>query len=151
MTTTAASTSTISRPNRPRMIFRTLDIETTPRGERRKRRAQTEYRSLRPLVSEPLRGDGLELRGRQRPADDKALRRIAAGLVQEFQRLPGFHRLGRGGKAEFARQRDDAPHQVARVLVLGQLVDQPPVDLQLAERRPVQLRARGNAASVMLQ
>jgi hypothetical protein len=87
---------------------------------------------------------GLERGGRERPADDETLHPVAACGMQEIQRLL---RLSTASavvdQPQLMGQHNGASHQPAGVLVLVQQTDEPPIYLQFAEGRAIQVtRAR---------
>src|SRR4029079_1207294 len=73
----------------------------------------------------------LDLGGGKRPAEQKTLHLRASFGSDAVELLRGFHTLGGGRHAHAIGERGNRPHDVERARILGDVLDEGTVDLDL--------------------
>src|SRR5450755_539230 len=90
------------------------------------------------------------LADRQRPADEIALYRVAAFVGEEAQLLLGFDALGDNRHPEAVAKADHGPHDRRRLRIASEIHDEGTVDLDLVERKRLQIAQRGITAAEVI-
>src|SRR6202043_3492500 len=84
---------------------------------------------------------------RKGPADEIALYRVAALIGEEAQLLLGFDALGDDRHLEAVAKADHGPDDRRRLRIAPEIDDESAVDLDLVERKRLQIAQRGIAAA----
>src|SRR3954447_8261220 len=84
---------------------------------------------------------------RQRFAQEISLHRVAADVGQKCQLLLGFHTLRYDGHFEPVAETNDGPDDRGRLRVASEIDDERAVDLDLVERKRLQIAQGGIAAT----
>src|SRR5436190_3344053 len=87
---------------------------------------------------------------RQRFADEITLHRVAALIRKEAELLLGFHALGDDGHLQAVAETDDGPDDRRRLRIPSEIDDEGAVDLDLVERKRLQVTQRGIAAAEVI-
>src|ERR1700719_1171332 len=84
---------------------------------------------------------------RQPFADEIPLHRVAALLGEETELLLGFHALGDDRHFKAVAKADDRPDDRRRLRIAPEIHDKGAIDLDLVERKRLQVAQRGIAAA----
>src|SRR5215212_1127791 len=90
------------------------------------------------------------VRDRHRFAEEITLHRIAAFVRQKRQLLLGFHTLGDDRHVEAMAETNDGPDDRGRLRVASDVDDEGAVDLDLVERKRLQVAQRRVAAAEVI-
>ena len=80
-----------------------------------------------------------EIRSDHRPAEQVALHFIAPRLAQEVELLGGLDAFGHHAQVQLVAERDDRLHDHGVVGIGGQIDDERTVDLELVDRKALQV------------
>ena len=134
-------------PGRSSDVERAQPGSTSPTARRWSRLNGTTWspsgRCAHGLPGEPRH----ELLGRDRPAEQVALRLVAAVLPQHRLGIGALHALGDGPQPEAPAELDERPHDDGVLVVHGHRHDERLVDLQLGDRKAAQVGERGVAGA----